>query len=124
MSSPARKAQAVATLKSAPLPAAGLERAGEAPSARGPRRSRRYPEGKIKIDIYPSMQLGGTPPQLYDQARDGVADTRLLGPFPGNTPGRLPTTEVFELPFIASKNATANARARRRNSRITTSRTR
>src|SRR6185312_11148847 len=29
--------------------------------------------GNLKIDIYPSMQLGGTPPQLYDQARDGVA---------------------------------------------------
>ena len=24
---------------------------------------------KLKCQIYPSMQLGGTPPQLYDQAR-------------------------------------------------------
>ena len=30
--------------------------------------------GKIKCQIYPAMQLGGTPPQLFDQARDGVAD--------------------------------------------------
>jgi TRAP-type C4-dicarboxylate transport system substrate-binding protein len=25
-------------------------------------------QGRIKIDIFPSMQLGGTPPQLYDRA--------------------------------------------------------
>jgi len=29
---------------------------------------------RLQCQIYPSMQLGGTPPQLYDQARDGVAD--------------------------------------------------
>src|SRR5690242_12770936 len=55
--------------------------------------------GRIKIDIYPSMQLGGTPPQLYDQARDGVAD--LVWTLPGNTPGRFPSIEVIELPFVA-----------------------
>ena len=33
--------------------------------------------GRLKIELYPSMQLGGTPPQLYDQAKDGVADTTL-----------------------------------------------
>jgi hypothetical protein len=43
--------------------------------------------GKIKIDVFPSMQLGGTPPQLYDQARDGVVDMVLT--LPGYTPGRL-----------------------------------
>ena len=30
--------------------------------------------GKLKCQIYPAMQLGGTAPQLYDQAKDGVAD--------------------------------------------------
>jgi TRAP-type C4-dicarboxylate transport system substrate-binding protein len=30
--------------------------------------------GKLKCQIYPSMQLGGSPPQLFDQAVDGVAD--------------------------------------------------
>jgi TRAP-type transport system periplasmic protein len=30
--------------------------------------------GRIKIDVFPSMQLGGAPPQLFDQARDGVVD--------------------------------------------------
>ena len=30
--------------------------------------------GRIKIDRFPSMQLGGKPPELMDQAIDGVAD--------------------------------------------------
>lgn len=66
-------------------------------------------QGKIKIEIYPSMQLGGTPPQLYDQARDGVAD--IVWTLPGSTPGRFPTTEVIELPFIAAQRGIVNARA-------------
>lgn len=65
--------------------------------------------GKIKIDIFPAMQLGGTPPQLYNQARDGVAD--IIWTLPGSTPGRFPTTEVIELPFIASKRGIVNALA-------------
>jgi TRAP-type C4-dicarboxylate transport system substrate-binding protein len=64
--------------------------------------------GRLKIDIFPSMQLGGTPPQLYDQARDGVAD--IIWTLPGSTPGRFPRIEVFELPFVADKRAVANAR--------------
>ena len=65
--------------------------------------------GKIKIEIFPSMQLGGTPPQLYDQARDGVAD--IVWTLPGSTPGRFPTTEVFELPFICARRGIVNAQA-------------
>jgi TRAP-type transport system periplasmic protein len=65
--------------------------------------------GKIKIDIFPSMQLGGTPPQLFDQARDGVAD--IVWTLPGNTPGRFPTTEVFELPFLCARRGIVNAQA-------------
>jgi TRAP-type C4-dicarboxylate transport system substrate-binding protein len=65
--------------------------------------------GKLKIDIFPSMQLGGTPPQLYDQARDGVAD--ITWTLPGSTPGRFPRTEVFELPFIANAKGVPNAKA-------------
>ncbi len=56
--------------------------------------------GRIKIDIYPSMQLGGKPPQLMDQVRDGVVD--LVWTLPGYTPGRFTRTEVFELPFMHS----------------------
>ena len=66
-------------------------------------------QGKIKIDIYPSMQLGGTPPQLYDQVRDGVVD--IVWTLPGSTPGRFPTTEVFELPFLCAERGLINAKA-------------
>ena len=65
--------------------------------------------GRLKINIFPSMQLGGTPPQLYDQAKDGVAD--IIWTLPGYTASRFPTTEVFELPFIAAREARINAPA-------------
>ncbi len=65
--------------------------------------------GRLKIDIFPSMQLGGTPPQLFDQAKDGVVD--IVWTLPGNTPGRFPTTEVFELPFTASRRSIVNSKA-------------
>jgi TRAP-type C4-dicarboxylate transport system substrate-binding protein len=64
--------------------------------------------GRIKVEIYPSMQLGGRAPQLYDQVRDGIAD--IVWALPGYTPGRFPTIEVFELPFLpASAEATSQA---------------
>ena len=56
--------------------------------------------GRIEIERYPAMQLGGSPPQLMDQAIDGVAD--IVWTVVGYTPGRFPRTEVFELPFIVS----------------------
>ncbi|BBU57088.1 MULTISPECIES: TRAP transporter substrate-binding protein [Mameliella] len=56
--------------------------------------------GRIEIERYPSMQLGGTPPELMDQAIDGIAD--IVWTVVGYTPGRYPTTEVFELPFMVS----------------------
>ena len=56
--------------------------------------------GKIKVQLYPAMQLGGAPPQLFDQARDGVVD--ITWTVLGYTPGRFPKTEVFELPFITT----------------------
>ncbi|KAB2849004.1 MAG: TRAP transporter substrate-binding protein [Hyphomicrobiaceae bacterium] len=65
--------------------------------------------GKLKIDIFPAMTLGGTLPQLYDRAKDGVDD--IIWTLPGATAGRFPSTEVFELPFIASRRGTVNARA-------------
>jgi len=55
-------------------------------------------EGRIKIDRFPSMQLGGRPPELIDQAMDGVVD--IIWTVVGYTPGRFPSTEVFELPFF------------------------
>lgn len=54
--------------------------------------------GRITVERYPSMQLGGTPPDLIDQAIDGIAD--VVWTVAGYTPGRFPRTEVFELPFM------------------------
>jgi TRAP-type transport system periplasmic protein len=64
--------------------------------------------GRIKFEGYPAMQLGGTPVQLYDQAKDGVVD--IIWTLPGNTAGRFPRVEVFELPFMMT-NAEATSKA-------------
>lgn len=64
--------------------------------------------GRIQIDHFPSMQLGGKPPELYDQAADGVAD--IIWTVIGYTPGRFPTTEAFELPFMTG-DATSSSKA-------------
>ena len=53
--------------------------------------------GRIKVQNFPSMQLGGKPPELFDQAKDGIVD--LVWTVLGYTPGRFPKSEVFELPF-------------------------
>src|SRR3546814_8724452 len=65
-------------------------------------------KGRIKSRIFPSMQLGGKPPQLYDQVRDGVAD--VVWTLPSYTPGRFPLMSVFELPFMIN-NAEAPTKA-------------
>jgi TRAP-type transport system periplasmic protein len=64
--------------------------------------------GRIKFERYPAMQLGGTPAQLFDQAKDGVVD--VVWTLPGNTSGRFPRVEVFELPFMMT-NAEATSKA-------------
>lgn len=63
---------------------------------------------RLKCQIYPAMQLGGTPPQLIQQAADGVAD--IVWTLPGYTAGRFPSVEVFELPFM-SRSAESSSRA-------------
>lgn len=64
--------------------------------------------GRIKIQHFPSMQLGGKPPDLFDQATDGVVD--VVWTVLGYTPGRFPKTEAFELPFM-SGSAEASSKA-------------
>jgi len=64
--------------------------------------------GRLKIELYPSMQLGGSPPQLFDQAKDGVVD--IVWTVLGYTPGRFPKSEVFETPFMVT-NAENTSRA-------------
>ncbi|NUP86013.1 MAG: TRAP transporter substrate-binding protein [Burkholderiaceae bacterium] len=64
--------------------------------------------GKLKCQIFPAMSMGGTPAQLVDQVKDGVAD--LVITLPGYTAGRFPAMEVFELPFMTNS-AEAGAKA-------------
>ncbi len=65
--------------------------------------------GRIKIQMFSAMQLGGTPPQLFDQARDGVAD--FTWTVLGYAPGRFIKTEVFELPFMTGLSSEASSKA-------------
>lgn len=64
--------------------------------------------GRIVIEHFPSMQLGGSPVSLYDQAKDGVVD--IVWTVLGYTPGRFPRSEAFELPFMVTT-AEATSRA-------------
>jgi TRAP-type C4-dicarboxylate transport system substrate-binding protein len=66
-------------------------------------------KGRIKIDIFPSMQLGGSPQQLFDQARDGVVD--FVWTLPAYTAGRFPLIEAFDLPFVGARKAVPNSKA-------------
>ncbi|THF47497.1 TRAP transporter substrate-binding protein [Allorhizobium terrae] len=56
--------------------------------------------GRIEVELYPAMQLGGKPSDLVDQVKDGVVD--LTWTLLGYTPGRYPKSEAFELPFVAT----------------------
>ncbi len=64
--------------------------------------------GRIKVERYASMALGGKPADLADQVADGVVD--IAWTLPGYTPGRFPHTEVVELPFM-SRDAGATSAA-------------
>lgn len=57
--------------------------------------------GRIKVEIYPFMQLGGKPPAQYDLIRDGAIDGGWV--IPGYQPGRFPEAEALELPFMTTK---------------------
>ncbi len=65
-------------------------------------------KGRIACQFYPAMQLGGTPNQLVDQVKNGVAD--VVWTAPGYSTGRFPRIEAFELPFVV-KDATSGSRA-------------
>jgi TRAP-type transport system periplasmic protein len=65
--------------------------------------------GRLHIDIFPSMQLGGAPAALFDQARDGV--TEMAWTAPSLTPSRFSKIETFELPFLASSRSLVSSKA-------------
>ena len=62
--------------------------------------------GRIVCQFYPAMQLGGTPSQLVDQVKNGVADIAWTGP--GYSAGRFPAIEAFELPFMVSDSTSSS----------------
>lgn len=64
--------------------------------------------GRLQCQIYPSMQLGGTPAQLINQAKEGIADVSWS--IPSYTPGLFPTIEYFELPYVTTS-AEASSKA-------------
>jgi TRAP-type C4-dicarboxylate transport system substrate-binding protein len=49
---------------------------------------------KLKCQVFPAMSMGGTPPQLVDQVKDGVADLVITLP-------ELPPVKLFVLNQIA-----------------------
>ena len=67
--------------------------------------------GRVKVEIYPSMSLGGAPPQLIRQVRDGVVD--IVWTVNGYTPELFPRTEVFELPGVFTNDIVATNLAMR-----------
>jgi TRAP-type C4-dicarboxylate transport system substrate-binding protein len=65
--------------------------------------------GRIRIDLFPSMALGGQPAELFDQARDRIVD--IVWAMPSDTPGRFPKIELFELPFVPPRRALVGSKA-------------
>jgi TRAP-type C4-dicarboxylate transport system substrate-binding protein len=55
-------------------------------------------KGRIKVDVYPDMALGGKAPDLVDQVLKGVVD--VVWTAAAYTPGRFPRSEVFTLPLV------------------------
>lgn len=54
--------------------------------------------GRLQCQIYPSMQLGGTPAKLADMVRNGVAD--IVWTAPSFSAGKFPRIEAVEQPFL------------------------
>ena len=67
--------------------------------------------GRIAIEIFPAMTLGGAPPQLFRQVADGIVD--IIWTVNGYTPGLFPRSEVFELPTVFTNNIAATNLAMR-----------
>ncbi|AHM03806.1 TRAP transporter solute receptor, unknown substrate 3 [Roseibacterium elongatum DSM 19469] len=65
--------------------------------------------GRIAVEIYPFMQLGGAAPSQYDLIRDGAIDGGWV--IPGYQPGRFPEAEALELPFMVTKSGEEASRA-------------
>jgi TRAP-type transport system periplasmic protein len=73
------------------------------------RRVEEQSAGRIRVDIFPSMALGGQPAELFDQARDRIVE--MVWAMPSDTPGRFPKIELFELPFVSPRRALVGSKA-------------
>jgi TRAP-type C4-dicarboxylate transport system substrate-binding protein len=56
--------------------------------------------GKMVVRMFPSMQLGGKPPELYRQMVQGISD--IVFTLPGYTAGDFPMMSLTELPGTAN----------------------
>ena len=65
--------------------------------------------GRLKIELYPFMQLGGSAASQYDLIRDGAVDGGWV--IPGYEPGRFPEAEALELPFMTTKSGEEASKA-------------
>jgi TRAP-type C4-dicarboxylate transport system substrate-binding protein len=54
--------------------------------------------GEVKVTLYPSLQLGGKPPELFRQTVDGVVDMTFT--LPGYTSPAFPRVGIIELPGL------------------------
>ena len=67
-------------------------------------------DGRIDVQVFPAMQLGGAPADLVQQLEDGVVD--MIWTVSGFTPGRFTGTQGLELPFMhTGKSATMSPAA-------------
>ncbi len=69
------------------------------------RRVEKQSGGRIRVEIYPDMQLGGRAPDLVTQAKSGIID--IVWTAAAYTPGLFPRTEVFALPIVHRGDAAA-----------------
>ena len=57
-------------------------------------------DNQLTVKLYPAMQLGGKPPELYRQAVQGIAD--IIFSLPGYTSADFPMMALTELPGTAT----------------------
>lgn len=66
-------------------------------------------DGKLNVEYFPSMQLGGNVSDLSQQLEDGVVD--FIVTIPGFTPGRFSGMEGMELPFANAGTSAGQTKA-------------
>lgn len=65
--------------------------------------------GRLGVELFTGMELGGKAEELFDQSRTGFIDLAWM--LPSYNPGRFLKSEVFELPFVASPSARVTSSA-------------